>query len=101
MVADEIGVRLHDRSTLGEVLTAEEQGLLDAWYAEKDGAEAVVLERRVVVMPSFQMLQVQLDLALTQLASSIVQLQQIRAENDRLRLEIVGLKQQLVMPKSA
>jgi hypothetical protein len=97
MVADEIGMRLHDRSTLGEVLTAEDQGLLDAWYAEKDGAEAVVLERRVVVMPSFQMLQVQLDLALAQLASSIAQLQQIGAENKRLHLEIVGLKRQLVM----
>jgi hypothetical protein len=85
MVADELGMRLHDRSTMGEVLTMEEQGLLDAWYAEKDGAEAVVLERRVVVMPSFQMLQVQLDLALAQLAGSIGLTQQISVENDRLR----------------
>jgi hypothetical protein len=54
MVADELGMRLHDRSTMGEVLTMEEQGLLDAWYVEKDGAEAVVLERRVVVMPSLR-----------------------------------------------
>ena len=30
---------LHDRATLGKVLTPEEQARLDAWYAEKDAAQ--------------------------------------------------------------
>jgi hypothetical protein len=101
MIADEIGMPLHDRSTLGDVLNPEEQALLEAWYAQKDTAEAAMLERQVTMLPSLQMLQVQLEAALTQLSSSIAQLQQIGAENEQLRLEIAGLKRQLTLPRSA
>jgi uncharacterized protein YigA (DUF484 family) len=101
MVADEIGMPLHHRSTLGEVLNSGEQALLEAWYEQKDVAEAAMLERQVTMMPSLQMLQMQLETALTQLSNSIARLQQISAENEQLRLEIMGLKQQLTIPRSA
>lgn len=101
MVEDKIGLHLHDRSTLGEALTAQEQALLNAWYTEKDADEAAILERRVVTVPNLQMLQMQVEVALAQLASTIAQLQQINAENERLKQEIAVLKQQLVIPKLA
>jgi hypothetical protein len=39
MNLDVLGPQLHHRSTLDEPLSAEEQVLLDTWYAEQDTAE--------------------------------------------------------------
>ena len=101
MGTDEMGMLLHDRATLGEVLTLEEQFRLDAWYAEKDAEEALLLKQENISVPDLQLLQQQLALALTQLASTSEQLQQINSENQHLRQDIRGLKQRLVIPRSA
>jgi predicted nucleotidyltransferase len=42
-MSDEAGRELHDRSTRGEYLTQEERDALEAWYAEQDEAELVML----------------------------------------------------------
>ena len=101
MISDELGMELHDRYTLDEPLTSQEQAQLEAWYAQKDSAEAVLLEQNQPQLPNLTMLQAQLDAALAQLTVVIQRLQQITLENDAIREEIAGLKQQLATPRSA
>lgn len=101
MISDELGMELHDRYTLDEPLTSQEQAQLEAWYAQKDSAEAVLLEQNQPQLPNLTMLQAQLDAALAQLTAVIQRLQQITLENDAIREEIAGLKQQLATPRSA
>lgn len=101
MISDELGMELHDRYTLDEPLTPQEQAQLEAWYAQKDSAEAALLEKNQPQLPSLTMLQAQLDATLAQLTAVIQRLQQITLENDAIREEIAGLKQQLATPRSA
>lgn len=44
MTNNNLGPRLHDRATRGETLTFEEQQQLDAWYADQDAAEMLLLQ---------------------------------------------------------
>jgi hypothetical protein len=101
MVSDKLGMELHDRSTLGEVLTHQEQAQLEAWYAEKDRAETAMLQKPQHPLPNLATLQTQVDMAIEQLALSTQQLQKITIENKSLREEIAELKQQLATPQSA
>jgi hypothetical protein len=40
---DDVGKRLHDKATRGLTLSAEEQALLNEWYARHDAEEAAIL----------------------------------------------------------
>jgi hypothetical protein len=98
MVSDELGLQLHNRSTLGEVLTHQEQAQLEEWYAEKDRAETTMIQAPQYPLSELTTLQTQIDTAIEQLALSIQQLQKITTENKSLREEIAKLKQQLATP---
>jgi hypothetical protein len=101
MISDELGIRLHDRETRGELLTPEEQTQLDAWYAQQDAAEAMILEGYSMELPDLAMLQNHVENAVANLSFSVENLQRITVENQLLREEILGLKQQLAQPRSA
>lgn len=101
MISDELGMELHDRYTLDELLTPQEHTQLEAWYAQKDSAEAALLEKNQPQLPNLAMLQAQLDATLAQLTAVIQRLQQITLENDSIREEVAALKQQLATPRSA
>jgi hypothetical protein len=101
MVSDELGMQLHDRETIGEPLTAQEKEQLEAWYAQKDAAEAAMLKAAQVPLPNLVVLQDQVDTVISQLTVGVQQLQQITQENRSLREEIAELKQQLAIPHSA
>lgn len=95
MNLDVLGPQLHHRSTLDEPLSAEEQVLLDTWYAEQDAIEAAILAKSQVVLPDLNELQGAIDRTLTQLNLSVQQLQTITQQNESLRQENAQLKQQL------
>ncbi|MEW6210349.1 MAG: hypothetical protein AB1631_18425 [Acidobacteriota bacterium] len=95
MISDELGKQLHDRSTRGEVLTAEEESQLNEWYAAQDQAEIELL-RLNPRDDSTNQLQAQVNSAITQLATVTRRIQEITAENDSLRTEIKSLHQQLI-----
>jgi hypothetical protein len=95
MNLDVLGPQLHHRSTLDEPLSAEEQVLLDTWYAEQDAIEAAILAKSQVVLPDLNELQGAIDRTLTQLSLSVQQLQTITQQNKSLRKENAQLKQQL------
>jgi hypothetical protein len=101
MVSDELGMRLHDRETIGEPLTVQEKAQLEAWYTQKDVAEAAMLEANRGPLPNLVMLQDQVDIVISQLNVGVQQLQQITQENKSLREEIAEIKQQLAIPHSA
>jgi predicted nucleic acid-binding Zn-ribbon protein len=101
MVSDELGMQLHDRDTLGEPLTAQEQTQLAEWYATQDAAEAAMFAATQTTLPNLAALETQVDRAISELAMSAQRLQQITVENKSLREEISRLKQQLATPRSA
>jgi hypothetical protein len=91
MVDDEVGVRLHRRSTLGEKLTDEEQEQLRAWYEAKDREEAIMLGlARKRVMESEM---TELIMQSNALAERFIQLTE---ENNVLLRENNALMRQLV-----
>ena len=81
MVSDELGMQLHDRDTLGEPLTAQEQAQLNNWYAAKDAAEAAMFMATQVPLPNLAALETQVDHAIAELARSAQRLQQMTVEN--------------------
>jgi hypothetical protein len=101
MLSDELGMKLHDRETTGEPLTAQEKAQLEDWYAQKDAAEKSMLEATQVALPNLVVLQDQVDIAIEQLSAGVQRLQQITQENKSLRQEIAEIKQQLIIPQSA
>ncbi len=101
MISDELGLKLHDRETRGKVLTPEEHIQLEAWYAQKDAVETMILDDYSMQLPDLTMLQNHVENAVANLSSSIENLQQITVENQSLREEIMRLKQQLAQPRSA
>jgi cell shape-determining protein MreC len=101
MVSDELGRQLHNRETLGESLTYQEQAQLEAWYAEQDRAEVAILSASQDSLSDPKNLQDQVNEAIEQLALSTQQLQRITSENQSLREEIARLKQQVATQQSA
>jgi len=71
VISDELGMELHDRYTLDEPLTSQEQTQLEAWYAQQDSAEAALLEQNQPQLPNLAMLQAQLDATLAQLTGPV------------------------------
>lgn len=96
----EFGSRLHDRATCGEPLSSEEQQQLDAWYAEQDTAEMLLLQGPNSII-NMATLNLQIETVLAQLAALAEHIQQVTLENQRLRTEISALQQQLVSVQSA
>lgn len=101
MISDELGMQLHDRETIGEVLTTQEKEQLEAWYAQKDAAETAMLEAAQVQLPNLVMLQDRVDATIKQLTDGVQRLDQITQENKLLREEIAEIKQQFTIPRSA
>lgn len=98
MIRDETGKQLHDKASRGESLTAEEQAQLTAWYVAQDAAEADLLPQPAVEV-DLEALQRQVDAASTQLTAVTERIQQVAAENNDLRQEIIRLRQQLASRK--
>ena len=95
MVSDELGKQLHDRATRGEALTIEEQAQLEAWYAEQDRVEAVLLQRTASSV-SQTSLQTKIDSILHQITSAAQRIQDIAHQNELLRDEIARFRRQLL-----
>ncbi|MGB8702838.1 MAG: hypothetical protein WCD18_25765 [Thermosynechococcaceae cyanobacterium] len=93
MLSDELGMRLHDRETIGESLTIQEKAQLEAWYAQKDATETAMLEAAQVPLPNLVMLQDRVDAAIEQLTDGVQRLYQITQENKLLHEEIAEIKQ--------
>jgi hypothetical protein len=90
MVYDNMIQQLHDNSTRGKPLSLEEQSLLEQWYAFQETAENTTLVNT---------LQTQEDNALTQLIRvTTKRVQELTAENELLKHEIIELRRQLIKP---
>jgi hypothetical protein len=100
MANQELALKLHDRATRGESLTALEQATLDAWYAERDHAELAALAARPPAA-SVEELRVQVNDALAALQAAVQRLQRQVAVNDALRAEIEALQKRLLQSRTA
>ena len=94
MTSDDLAKLLHDETTRGASLSAEEQSLLENWYALQDRTESNALglaadEKALTV------LQAQVEAALMQLMTVTKRIQEIASENETLRREIATLRHQL------
>lgn len=94
MISEDIAKQLHDRSTRGELLSAEEQSSLKNWYALQDNAESDALGL-TEDGKALTTLQAQIEAALTQLTIVTQRIQEVASENEALRCETVRLRQQL------
>jgi hypothetical protein len=94
MNAEERARQLHDRATRGLALSTEEQAELEAWYAEQDRGESILLGGSPPEQ-SLTALYAQLDEAMTRLRAVTARIHEIAAQNDALRREIAALQQQL------
>jgi chromosome segregation ATPase len=100
MSSDEVAQRLHAKATRGELLSVEEQLLLDKWYARQDQEEAALLARTASAR-SIATLQAQTDAAVAQLVTTTQRLQVLTAENEAARREVADLKRQLAQNRAA
>jgi hypothetical protein len=101
MISDEMGRKLHNRSTLGEQITKEETEQLDAWYAKLDAIETKLLVDNTDSQINLAKLSTQIEVCLNQLTFITQRIQQTSGENADLRQEISVLRQQLVIQRSA
>jgi hypothetical protein len=92
--AEERARRLHDRATRGLALSAAERAELDAWYAEQDEAERLLLNMSASEA-SAPVLQAQVNEALIRLRAAAEQVQELAAQNEALRGEVSVLQRQL------
>jgi septal ring factor EnvC (AmiA/AmiB activator) len=95
MISDEVARKLHDRSSRGKTLSAEEQKQLQNWYASQDTAESEMLGL-TISEKTVASLQAQIDAALTQLMTVTKHIQEVASENETLRREIDALRHQLM-----
>ena len=94
MSGDDVALQLHDRATRGGALSAEEQALLDAWYARQDQEEAAALARSLPPA-NVAALQAHVDAAVAQLLTVTQRIQTLTAENEAVRQEIAALQRRL------
>ena len=94
MNSNDVGERLHDRATRGEVLTADEQVQLNEWYAERDRAEAATLSQ-LPPPQGLDTVHAQVDVVVVQLGVVTQRIQTLSAKNDAVRKEIVKLQPRL------
>ena len=100
MSKDELAQQLHDKATLGESLSAEEEALLQQWYARQDQDEDAMLTR-TVPPESVAALQTQVDAALAQLLTVSQRIQVLTAENEAVRRDIAALQRLLSQRSTA
>lgn len=93
MTTDNHARQLHDRTTRGEALTPAEQAVLDAWYRAQDQAEGILLAPAAAL--PVDALRHQIATTVDRLEHATQQIQELTAQNDALRQEIVALQQQL------
>jgi septal ring factor EnvC (AmiA/AmiB activator) len=94
MISDKRGMQLHDRATMGELLTADEQVQLEDWYAQKDAEEAAMLG--ITNQPDQrEQLRAQIQVGLAQIQAVTQSIRQVSEENEGLRQEIATLQQRL------
>jgi hypothetical protein len=94
MLSDEEGLKLHDRATCGQTLSPGEQEQLQAWYELQDSLEASDLQSSLP-QTDVAVLKQQIESTLSQLTITVQRIQQVTLENESIREEIQGLKQQL------
>lgn len=85
---------LHDKATRGGVLAAEEQAVLDAWYAAEDVGEARALAQADSASSSAA-LSGAIVRATADIAALAVQVQDLATQNAALRQEIRALQEEL------
>lgn len=85
---------LHLRKSLGEALTAGEEGRLAAWYAEQDQVEAIVLGP-APESSELDAIKGQVDTILGRIVTTSQTIQSLAAENETLRRENTALRRQL------
>ena len=95
MDSDEFIKQLHVRASKGETLSAQEQKLLDDWYASQDALESAMLTRSSNDK-TIENLRAQLEISQSQLIAVMQRIQQVTIENDALRREIDALRRQLI-----
>lgn len=88
------GQALHDWVTRGLPLTDVEQAQLDAWYAQQDAEESLLLSTGETPQ-TLEGLQTQIKVALSQVALMTQRIQDLMRQNEELRHEVAVLKQQL------
>jgi predicted nucleic acid-binding Zn-ribbon protein len=87
--------QLHDKTTRGGTLSIVEQAQLEAWYAQQDQEESVLLARTSSSSLALSTLQTQVDTAIAQMLAVTQHLQELEKYNETLRREITTLQQQL------
>jgi len=97
MVSDNIGKQLHDQFTRGKSLSSEEQSLLQEWYGIQDSLENNLLINDENILKTVQ---IQLDSALDQLMIVTKRVQEMAAENEALKQEVLELRGQWVQQSS-
>jgi len=88
-----ISLRLHDRATRGETLTADEQVALDQWYSKQDRLEAAALATPPATHDD--QLQRQVQASLEQLTVVTARIQALALDNETVRRENADLRKRL------
>jgi hypothetical protein len=94
MIDDNLAKQLHDCATRGEVLSVAQQAELEEWYAFQDGIDSNTLVA-IPATTTLATLQKQVEAALAQLMIMTKRIQEITAENEAIRLDIIALRRQL------
>ena len=94
MLSNQDGQALHDRSTRGEVLSAEEQTALEHWYAQTDERESSTF-RRASSSPTTVELEAEIATAVAGMQAVTQRIQALTANNAAVRQEITDLQRQL------
>jgi chromosome segregation ATPase len=94
MISDDSARQLHDKATRGESLSAEQQSLLENWYALQDRDENNTLGL-ASDEKTLNTLQAQVEAALIQVATIAKRIQEVASENEALKREIAILRHQL------
>lgn len=94
MINQQRAQALHDKATRGMSLSTEEQAGLEEWYRLQDQEESRALGLTAYA-PKVVEVQAQIQTTLVQVAAFVQRLQEIAAENDRLKQENSLLRRQL------
>lgn len=104
-IDDELGSKLHDRSTLGKPLSAEEQAQLQAWYDKWNQIEMAQLgftPEQLEIKEAQLAVQRAKVTADMEVLAEIVRLNQLLTrQNQELRTEIESLQSKLAKRASA
>jgi hypothetical protein len=84
--------QLHHRASLGETLTADENGVLQSWYDELDREEELMLNRTSEVENQIDWRK-QYNATITEIAQSAANVERIAKQNEALRRENQKLRE--------